>query len=46
VFTIPGADVSAKWDLMYCFEVLNKSGTGWFQPDPQAATPYYLVTVR
>jgi hypothetical protein len=45
-FTIPSADVSAKWDLMYYFEVLNKGGSGWFQPDPQVATPYYVVKVR
>src|ERR1043166_8524507 len=24
-FTIPGADVSRRWDLMYYFEVLNSS---------------------
>jgi hypothetical protein len=45
-FTIPGADISAKWDLMYYFEILNKGGSGWFQPDPQVATPYYVVKVR
>jgi hypothetical protein len=44
-FTIPGADISAKWDLMYYFEILNKGGRGWFQPDPQVATPYYVVEV-
>lgn len=45
-FTIPGDDVSPKWDLMYYFEVLNRNGGGWFCPDPQTATPYYVVTVR
>jgi hypothetical protein len=44
-FTIPAADLSAKWDLMYYFEVLNETG-GWFQPDPLRQTPYYVVTVR
>ena len=44
-FTIPGEDVSPKWDLMYYFEVLNNGGGGWFQPDPQTATPYYVVKV-
>jgi hypothetical protein len=44
-FTIPAEDVSAKWDLMYYFEVLNTQRTGWFQPDPAVATPYYVVPV-
>jgi hypothetical protein len=44
--TIPGEDVSPKWDLMYYFEVLNRAGGGWFCPDPQTATPYYVVKVR
>jgi hypothetical protein len=45
-FTIPGEDISARWDLMYYFEVLGKGGSGWFQPDPQVATPYYVVKVQ
>lgn len=45
VFTIPGADVSERWDLMYYFEILNNRGSGWFQPDPRVATPYYVVKV-
>jgi hypothetical protein len=45
-FTIPGADISAKWDLLYYFEILNKGGSGWFQPDPQVATPYYVLKVQ
>jgi hypothetical protein len=45
-FTIPAEDVSAKWDLMYYFEVLNAGGSGWFQPDPQVTTPYYVVKVK
>lgn len=45
-FTIPGADVSPNWDLMYYFEVLNTGGGGWFQPDPHTATPYYVIQVR
>jgi hypothetical protein len=44
-FTVPGEDVSAKWDLLYYFEVLNADGGGWFHPDPQVATPYYVVKV-
>jgi hypothetical protein len=30
---------------MYYFEVLNKQGGGWFEPDPAVATPYYVVKV-
>ena len=45
VFTIPGAEVDARWDLQYYFEVLNSQGTGWFVPDPQMATPYHVVAV-
>lgn len=45
-FTIPGEDISPKWDLLYYFEVLHRGGAGWFQPDPGVATPYYVVTVR
>ncbi len=45
-FTIPGEDVSAKWDLMYYFEILNQAGSGWFQPDPLITTPYYVVKVQ
>jgi hypothetical protein len=44
-FTIPREDVSPKWDLMYYFEILNSAGSGWFQPDPQVTTPYYVVKV-
>jgi len=44
-FTIPAEDVSSKWDLMYYFEILNREGSGWFQPDPHTATPYYVVKV-
>jgi hypothetical protein len=42
-FTIPAEDVSARWDLLYYFEVLNKQGGGWFVPDPLVATPYFVV---
>jgi len=42
-FTIPGADISSKWDLMYYFEVLNDQNSGWFVPDPAVTTPYYVV---
>jgi len=45
-FTVPGEDLSAEWDLMYYFEVLNKQDTGWFYPDPDQATPYFVVPVE
>ena len=45
-FQIPAEDISASWDLMYYFEVLNDQKTGWFQPDPAVATPYYVVKVN
>lgn len=44
-FTIPAADIDARWDLMYYFEILNKSGSGWFAPDPLRETPYHVVKV-
>jgi hypothetical protein len=44
-FTIPAEEVSAEWDLLYYFEVLHESGGGWFHPDPDKATPYYVVKV-
>jgi len=46
VFTIPGEEIDARWDLQYYFEVLNHEGTGWFLPDPSKATPYYVVSVQ
>ena len=44
-FTIPANDVPSAFDLMYYFEILNDQGGGWFHPDPQRATPYYVVPV-
>jgi hypothetical protein len=44
-FTIPAEDISSRWDLMYYFEILNREGSGWFQPDPHTTTPYYVVKV-
>jgi hypothetical protein len=39
------ADLSPRRDLIYYFEVLNKERTGWFDPDPNLATPHYVVKV-
>ena len=44
-FTIPADDVSARWDLMYYFEVLNDRNGGWFVPDPLRETPYFVIKV-
>jgi hypothetical protein len=45
-FTVPGEDISPKWDLIYYFEVLNSGGGGWLQPDPMKTTPYFVVHVQ
>jgi hypothetical protein len=45
-FTVPGTDVSARWDLMYYFEILRRDGGGWFVPDPDVRTPYFVVPTR
>jgi hypothetical protein len=44
-FTIPAADVSPRWDLMYYFEILNDRNNGWFEPDPLRETPYHVIKV-
>jgi hypothetical protein len=43
--TIPGEDISARWDFKDYFEVLNKEKSGSFYPDP-ASAPYFVVTTR
>jgi hypothetical protein len=42
-FTVPAEHVTARFDLLYYFEILNAAGTGWFFPDPATATPYFVV---
>lgn len=44
-FTIPGKEITGNWDLRYYFEILQADGNGWFEPDPLAATPYWVVHV-
>lgn len=44
-FTIPASDISARWDLLYYFEILNRENAGWFEPDPLVATPYHVVKI-
>src|SRR5207302_6088697 len=42
-FTIPAADITGNWDLLYYFEILDAVGNGWFEPDPLTATPSWTV---
>jgi hypothetical protein len=44
-FLIPAEDIPPNRDLMYYFEILAKDDGGWFEPDPQAVTPYHVVEV-
>jgi hypothetical protein len=45
-FTVPAAGLPADADLLYYFEILKRAGGGWFQPDPQVATPYYVLKMQ
>jgi hypothetical protein len=45
-FTIPGSELTGTWDLFYYFEVLNHERSGWFEPDPLTATPYFTVHIQ
>ena len=45
-FTIPADQISARFDLLYYFEVLNAERTGWFYPDPATSTPYFVVETK
>jgi hypothetical protein len=45
-FTLPGEHISARFDLMYYFGVLNAEKTGWFYPDPATSTQYFVVETR
>jgi len=44
-FTIPASEITGNWDLQYFFEILHADGSGWFEPDPLTATPYWLVHI-
>jgi hypothetical protein len=41
-FTIP----AAASDLLYYFEILDRSNGGWFEPDPASATPYHVIRIQ
>ncbi|MCX6623783.1 MAG: hypothetical protein NTY38_22515 [Acidobacteria bacterium] len=45
-FLIPAADVTANWDLLYYFELLDGQGSACFYPDPFERTPYFVVSVE
>ncbi len=45
-FTIPAEAITLSQDLVYRFEILSNQGLGWFEPDPETATPYYIVKVQ
>lgn len=40
---IPAQDVSARWDLLYYFEILREGGDGALYPDFRERTPYYVM---
>jgi hypothetical protein len=44
-FTIPASDIAKDGDLLYYFEILNREDSGWFEPDPFSAKPFYVVKV-
>ncbi len=44
-FTIPASDITGNWDIQYFFEILRADGSGWFEPDPLTATPYWVVHI-
>jgi len=43
--TIPASEITGNWDIQYFFEILHADGTGWFEPDPLTATPYWVVHI-
>ncbi len=44
-FTIPASEITGNWDLQYFFEILHPDGSGWFEPDPLTATPYWVIHI-
>ncbi len=43
--TIPGTDITSKWDLMYLIEVMDQNKYGTIYPDLNKQTPYVVVKV-
>jgi hypothetical protein len=44
--TIPGDQITAPFDLMYFFEVMDMAGNGKIYPDLEKETPYVVVKVN
>ncbi len=44
-FTIPASDIAAEGELIYYFEILEREGGGWFEPDPFGVKPFYTVRI-
>lgn len=40
---LPAQYVSARWDLLYYFELLREGGDGMLYPDFRERTPYYVI---
>ena len=45
-FVLPVEALVLDRDLIYYFEILPAHSPGWLLPDPQVATPYYIVKVQ
>jgi hypothetical protein len=43
---IPGAYITAEWDMMYAIEAVDVSGAGGFHPDQFERAPYVIVRVE
>lgn len=43
--TIPGADVTGRWDLMYYFQLLLEGGEGMSWPSWEHGQPYFVCKV-
>jgi hypothetical protein len=43
---VPGAFITAQWDLMYYVEIVDNKGLGRIYPDLAVDTPYIVVSVR
>jgi hypothetical protein len=44
-FVIPASELSPGESLLVYFEILNREGSGWFEPDPLAGLPMPVVNV-
>jgi hypothetical protein len=40
---VPGEHISAEWDFMYFFEIVDNQGNGWIRPDAEVETPYIVL---